>query len=210
MSRFQLLAAALCLGCLATPAPAHWTVGLSIGIPLYYPRPYYPAWGYYYRPYPLVYAAPAPVVVVPATAQAPVVVQPAPSVIPVPPTSAAIVPAAGTPPAAGVVVQANSTGNASRAGQLLQQLNQPQESARQDAALELGRLKSVEAVDPLIAALTSDSSPSVRDAAARALGLIGSPRGLTALIQAAQLDQDRDVRRSAQFAVEVIRTNLRN
>ena len=43
----------------------------------------------------------------------------------------------------------------------------------------------------------------------RALGLIGSPRALNPLIRAAQEDNDRDVRHSAQFAIEVIRTNLR-
>ena len=41
------------------------------------------------------------------------------------------------------------------------------------------------------------------------LTMIGSQRSLNALIYAAQADNDRDVRHSAQFAVEVIRTNLR-
>ena len=36
-----------------------------------------------------------------------------------------------------------------------------------------------------------------------------APQTLTALIRAAQVDEDRDVRHSAQFSVEIIRTNLR-
>ena len=41
------------------------------------------------------------------------------------------------------------------------------------------------------------------------LGLIGATQSLTALQHAAQADSDRDVRRSAQFSVDVIRTNSR-
>jgi HEAT repeat protein len=49
----------------------------------------------------------------------------------------------------------------------------------------------------------------VREAAARALGLIALPGSLEALQHAAQADEDRDVRRSAAFAADVIRANLR-
>jgi HEAT repeats len=211
MSRLQLLIAVLCLGAPIATTEAHaWGLGISIGVPLYYPRPYYPGWGYYYRPYPYVYAAPAPVVVAPAPVvvpSVPVVAQtaPVPTVAPLP--AANVVPA--TAPAPLPVVQANSADSAARVEQYLAQLNNPQESARRDAAIELGRLKAAKAVDPLVRILSADASPVVRDAAARGLGLIGSPQGLSALIQAAQVDQDRDVRHSAQFAVEIIRTNLR-
>ncbi|MBI3824025.1 MAG: hypothetical protein HY289_15260 [Planctomycetes bacterium] len=51
--------------------------------------------------------------------------------------------------------------------------------------------------------------PVAREGGARALGLIAEHRSLNALIFAAQADNDRDVRHSAQFAVEIIRTNLR-
>jgi HEAT repeat protein len=92
---------------------------------------------------------------------------------------------------------------------LLSQLSNPNEAVRRDAALDLGRMKAQRAVDPLMNMLSKDSSSVVRDAAARALGLIAAPRSLQALIYAAQADNDREVRHSAQFAVEVIRTNLR-
>jgi HEAT repeat protein len=92
----------------------------------------------------------------------------------------------------------------------LQLLRSPDECARRDAAMDLGRMRTDRAVDPLTATLAGDHSPVVRDAAARALGLIAAPRSLTALIRAAQADNDRDVRHSAQFAVEIIRTNLKN
>ena len=52
------------------------------------------------------------------------------------------------------------------------------------------------------------AAPSVREAAARALGLIGDTATLPALQRAAQADDDHDVRHSAQFAAEVIRSNL--
>jgi HEAT repeat protein len=91
----------------------------------------------------------------------------------------------------------------------LQRLRSGDENARRDAAMELGRAKASQAIDALTTMLASDQSPAVRDAAARALGLIASPRSLTPLIHAAQADNDRDVRHSAQFAVEIIRTNLK-
>jgi HEAT repeat protein len=91
----------------------------------------------------------------------------------------------------------------------LQLLADPSEKVRLDAVLQLGKMKAARAVDPVAATLAGDRSPQVRDAAARALGLIGSPRGLTALKYAAQADNDRDVRHSAQFAVEVIQSNMK-
>ena len=91
----------------------------------------------------------------------------------------------------------------------LQQLNSPDERARADAAMQLGRMKSRRAVEPLTQTLGGDRSPAVREAAARGLGLIGAPAALTALQRAAQADDDRDVRHSASFAAEVIRSNLR-
>jgi hypothetical protein len=223
MTRFKLLVALMCLGTPLGTAPVHaWGLGISIGLPVYYPRPYgYPY--YYYQPYPYVYAAPAPLIVPPS----PVIVQPAavvqtaqPAVaapaapVPAAPAPApARAPALGPPPSVAPVstgiIQANNSESAARVEQLLQLLSSPQDNARRDAALDLGRLKATSAVQPLIRMLSSDTSPVARDGAARALGLIGSSQGLTALIQAAQLDADRDVRHSAQFAVEVIRTNLR-
>jgi HEAT repeat protein len=71
-------------------------------------------------------------------------------------------------------------------------------------------LKATSAVDALADMLAKDTSPIARDGAARALGLIASPASLKALIFAAQADEDPEVRRSAQFAVEVIRSNLRD
>jgi HEAT repeat protein len=91
--------------------------------------------------------------------------------------------------------------------QYLKLLSHPDERARREAALQLGRLKAKRAADPLAATLAGDASPSVRETAARALGLIGAPQSLTALQRAAQADADRDVRHSAQFAVEVIQAN---
>ena len=91
----------------------------------------------------------------------------------------------------------------------LQRLSDASETARRDAALDLGRAKAQHAVDALLPMLSKDASATARDGAARALGLIAAPRSLNALIYAAQADSDREVRHSAQFAVEVIRNNLR-
>jgi HEAT repeat protein len=78
-----------------------------------------------------------------------------------------------------------------------------------DAVLNLGKMKAAQAVDAVAATMAGDKSPQVRDAAARSLGLMGSPAALTALKYAAQADSDRDVRHSAQFAVEVIQSNMK-
>jgi hypothetical protein len=207
MSRLRVLLAIACLlaPIATTESQAWWRVGLNIGIPI---GPVYPGWGYYY-PYPYYVAPPPPTVVVPAPV---VVAQPAP--VPAvaqsaPPPTVTPVPSAtpvGPPP---TLVQANHSENAARVDGLIGKLSQPQEQVRAGAAIDLGRLKAARAVDPLLRVLTTDQSPVVREAAARGLGLIASPQSLNALIQAAQVDSDRDVRHSAQFAVEIIRTNLR-
>ena len=95
----------------------------------------------------------------------------------------------GPPPAVAQapVVQANHSENAARVDELLQQLSNPQERVRQDATLDLGRLKASKAVEPLMRLLATDNSPTVRDAAACGAGLIASPQSLKAAIQAARV-----------------------
>jgi HEAT repeat protein len=108
-----------------------------------------------------------------------------------------------------VVVQAAvGGGRQSDIDHHLQLLANPDERVRLDSVVQLGRLKAYRAVDSLSATLAGDHSPAVREGAARALGLIGSAKALPALQHAAQADDDRDVRHSAQFAAEVIRSNL--
>jgi hypothetical protein len=202
LALFTLLA----LSPFAQNAQAWVGVRIGIGVPLYYgPGPYYP-YPYYYPPY---YAAPAPAVVYQtAPAPAPVVVRsPESEALPAPlapPTTSYSTPE----PAPLKVVPVNHESPA-QVNALLQRLSDPNETARRDAAMDLGRLKAQSAIDPLVTVLSKDSSSVARDGAARALGLIGSSRCLNALIYAAQADNDREVRHSAQFAVEVIRTNLR-
>jgi hypothetical protein len=183
---------------LATPALAggvHWSIGLNLAAPVYY----HPYWGYpypyyYYRPYP-VYVTPPPVVVEPGP-----VYQAVPVVRPVYSSPAeAAQPTQAAQPAAWA---------SDAAGSQLQQLNNADDHVRADAAVQLGRLKATRAVQPLTQVLNADRSASVREAAARGLGLIGSADALPALQRAAQADEDRDVRHSAQFAAEVIRSNL--
>lgn len=188
-----------------------WSIGIGLGYPGYY-RPYYGyGWGPYpyYAPPPYVYAPPpvvvpsAPVVIqqpAPVVAAPTTIVAPAAQVSPPPPPPPAPVP---------VIPAANATPVSANVNSLLAHLNDAKDTTRRDAAMDLGRAKAQAAIDPLMNLLAKDSSPLVRDAAARALGLIGSSRSLNALIYAAQADNDRDVRHSAQFAVEVIRTNLR-
>lgn len=93
--------------------------------------------------------------------------------------------------------------------QNLKLLSSADEAVRQRAVMDLGRLGSIAAIDPLTAVLAGDASPQVREAAARALGLIADSRCLPGLIRAAQADDDREVRHSAQFAVEAIRSRLK-
>jgi hypothetical protein len=186
-------------------AQGGWSVGVRFHVPVggyhhhWHPYGHY---GYHYRPYP-VYVAPPPVYVAPPVVlqPAPVVqpVYPAPTYAPAPrPTAQPVAPATNPAPA-----QVASSGEAAR---LLALLADPDEKVRADAAVQLGRLKASQAVDPLAATLAGDRSPVVREAAARALALIGSSRGLAALKRAALADADRDVRHSAQFAIDVIQT----
>jgi hypothetical protein len=224
----KTLIALTVLACTWTNARAGFgvRVGIGIGVPYpYYYGPYYrPYYGYYpyYYPPAVVVAAPAPAVVV---QPAPAVVQPAPSgyqsvpaSTPPPPTLPAPTPVSAAPalqvnqpaPLAPVVARSaapdDHPGDADR---LFQLLNDPGEGARISAAMQLGRAKVQQAIGPLTQMLNNDASPRVRDAAARALGLIGSPSSLNALQTAAQADDDKEVRHSAQFAAEVIRSNLR-
>jgi HEAT repeat protein len=88
----------------------------------------------------------------------------------------------------------------------LQLLSDPDERNRAAAAIQLGRMRSQRAIDPLAATLAGDRSANVRETAARALGIIGSAKALPALQNAALNDSDRDVRHSAQFAVEIVQS----
>jgi hypothetical protein len=206
----------LLLGLAANPAQAHWGVGISVGIPIFFP-PCYPC----YRPYP-VYYAPAPVYVQPAPVYvqpAPIYVQPAPAPAPAPVPAPAPQPATSsqpsTPPAqasAPAVTPAIARGQAaddrqSEITNTLEHLRNPDEQARADAVTRLGRLKAQRAIDPLAATLAGDSSAKVREAAAKALGIIGSPKALPSLQRAAKNDADRDVRHTAQFAIELVEAN---
>jgi hypothetical protein len=176
-----------------TGAPAwaghgFWSVGINIGPPVFY-RPWYPCCPYYYSP---VYVAPPPVIVAPAS-----VVQPVPVATP----AYAQAPAAPAP----IIARASSAEPMLADTQRhLELLASPSDNVRAESAIQLGRLRAPQAVDPLAATLAGDRCPQVREAAARALGLIGSSRAIPALQRAAQVDGDRDVRHSAEFALEVI------
>ncbi len=200
MGRLQLLVISVLLGLTAAAEagpPIRIGIGFGFGAPYYY-RPYgygyYPYYGYYGYPYavppPVVYSAP------------PVMVQPG-TVVGTTPTPSYSSPqfTASEPTPAAPNAQAALDFHLSR-------LANPDEGIRRESVMELGRMKTERAIDPIAATLAGDKSSSVRDAAARALGLIASPRSLPPLIQAAQADNDRDVRHSAQFAVEIIRSNL--
>jgi HEAT repeats len=206
----KIVLPALVLGCVclgATRGHAGVSIGIGVGFPGYY-RPYC---GYgWYRPYGFgVYVAPPPVVVAPAPVyQVAPVVQPV-YAAPPPPTTAAAPPPTAVAAAAPEPELTPPPRLAGNAGAYLRDLSNPDERVRAEASLQLGRMKAQQAVEPLTQVLGQDRSPAVRDAAARALGLLGAPAALTALQHAAQADDDRDVRRSASFAADVIRGNLR-
>jgi hypothetical protein len=196
-------------------APPRISVGLNFGFPVY-PRPYYHPYcydHYHYRPYSAwyyerpVYMAPSPTVVV----QERYVPVPAPTPSPAPQYNPQ--PQGNAPPPEPLPSVFTTSGTATAANakvnEYMQMLNDPEETERSQAVIELGRLKSERAVDPLTATLAGDRSPMVRETAARALGLIGSPRSLTALTYAAQADPAQEVRQSAQFAVNVIQATQR-
>ncbi len=212
------------LSCTWSGASAGWggvRVGIGIGFPIYGPcyRPYYYGYPYYYYPPPVVVAAPAPAVVV-ASPQAPAApapsgYQPAPAQTQEPPTLPAPTPISAAPasqpaPLTPAIARSGAAEDVPADSQrLIQMLKDPGEVARISAAMQLGRGKVQQSVPALTRVLNDDASAQVRDAAARALGLIASPSSLNALQTAAQADDDREVRHSAQFAAEVIRSNLR-
>jgi hypothetical protein len=196
---------------LETKAQAFVGIGINLGFPCYRPYPYY------YGPYPYYYPPPYAVVPSPVyVAPAPTVYQPAPApVVVTQPTQVlpAPTPVPNAPPARSGYndpqAQTPAPPMSADIERWLQQLSVSDERVRAEAAIELGRNHADRAVEPLSTMLTTDRSPQVRETAARALGLIGAIRSLNALQQAAQADPDRDVRHSAQFAAEVIRSQLR-
>jgi len=218
------LALFMLLGLTPLVPQAHAWVGVrfGIGVPIYVgPGPYYYGYPYYYPP---TYVTPSPQVVYqPAPSnysvpQGPVLKEPLPAPsqkdpLPSPQTNASGEPvsqnAAPVPlPAMTNVLTVNNQ-SSSPLDSLVRQLSQADVTVRRDAAIQLGRMKASSAVDALVHILAKDTSPIAREGAARALGLIASPTSLNSLIYAAQADDDREVRHSAQFAVEVIRSNLR-
>lgn len=203
MRKLQILTLILAFA-LSAPAaqagpPVRIGIGIGFGGPFY--GPYYPYYPYYYGyPYSYPYVVPGPVVV----QSPPVVVQPS-TVAPTTPSNSYS--PNFTAPEPTLVTPANA--NVQNTFEYhLARLTNPDEALRRESVMELGRSKNQRALDPLAATLAGDKSASVRDAAARALGLIASSRSLPALIHAAQADNDRDVRHSAQFAVEIIRSNM--
>ncbi len=194
------IAAALILAALPlSAAQAHvgFGIGINLGAPYYYGPYYRPYPYYYYNPYP-VYAAPAPVVIQSAPVVQPSYSSPAEAVPAPTPVPSTIAPQP---------VQAASLRQDAYQEQL-QLLGNSEDRVRAEAAVELGRMKATRAVQPLMRTLAGDRSATVREAAARALGLIGDTATLPALQRAAQADDDKDVRHSAQFAAEVIRSNM--
>ena len=196
------LAFLVALGAAGPARAGSWSVGVRIGAPYCFGGP---CWGYHYycyRPYP-IYVPASPVIV-----ERPVAVyQPVPVAPPAYQPAPASPPPATAPPPTPIPTVTPASATDVRSGdaqKYLQRLSDRDERVRADAALQLGRMRAQQAIDPLAATLAGDASPMAREAAARALGLIGSPQGLPALRRAAQLDGDRDVRHSAMFAVEVI------
>jgi hypothetical protein len=205
------LVALLVLLAVSTPPAQAWpgvTVYVAPGYyrPGYYPRYYYPPvyLGVYGSPYVISSGVPIPVPLGSAYVASPATTltlapTPVPQLAPAPGNAAL---QAGAQPGAAAVNQADID-------QAFQLLSNPRERDRIEAAIELGRARVAKAIEPLQQVLAGDPSPRVREAAARGLGLIGSPSSLRALQTAAQSDDDREVRRSAQFAAETIRGNLR-
>jgi hypothetical protein len=66
-------------------------------------------------------------------------------------------------------------------------------------------------VEALVALVTNDPSPTVREAAAKSLGLVarGSSVALQALRRSAKEDKDPEVRRTALFAAEILQTPIK-
>lgn len=212
MTRLRIVAFGLLtivgLAALPQTAAAGIRIGVGLGFPIYPFAPYYPYYPYrpiYYYPPPAVYVQPAPAVY---AQPAPACVQPVPAAqahyeTSPPPVQA--LPPLPIPATQNGVTQ-TSANALQEAERYLQLLADPDEKVRASSVMQLGRMKSERAIDPLAATLAGDRSAAVREAAARALGLIGSAKALPALRAAALNDNDRDVRHSAEFAVEVVQT----
>ena len=129
-------------------APAQAGVRLGLGINLGGPGYYYnPYWGYpyyYYRPYPVYVTTPGVVVQPAPVYQTAPVVQPAYSS----PAEAAPPPTLVPPPSSASPTQPTAWAPDGAEAQL-QRLNSPDDAARADAAVQLGRMKATRAVAPL-------------------------------------------------------------
>jgi HEAT repeats len=237
MQLIGIAAGVLASAATASVAPAFpVVVGVGIGVPgPYVPGPYYRPYPYPYRYYygeppvvvvdpsapvqgQVIVAPPAPGTFVPGTAvQGQVAAPGAPGALPIatgaPPVNPdnappapyeAARPQAPAPDPSVIQVSATVALNGN-----INNLRNPDANQRRASVLELGKMRSPQAIQPITVALASDPSPLVREAAARALGLIGSQSSLTALLHAAQADADPTVRSSAQFAVDIISSNRR-
>jgi HEAT repeat protein len=82
---------------------------------------------------------------------------------------------------------------------LIDALSYPNPAVRRDAAIALGKIGDVRAVEPL-KILLIDRSEDVRVAAAQALGELGDSRAIEALIRALN-DTYPDLQREAEFSL---------
>lgn len=83
----------------------------------------------------------------------------------------------------------------------LQDLSNRNDAVREKAAMQLGPLGDLTAVEALMETLSSDQDADVRFAAARSLGQLGSETAVKALIRALESDDDPDVRAAAALAL---------
>ncbi|NHJ46777.1 MAG: hypothetical protein FK733_03215 [Asgard group archaeon] len=86
----------------------------------------------------------------------------------------------------------------------LDQLSDPKETVRSQAALSLGWIGDEEVIDPLVNALKSDSSPKVRANAAMSLGQINDERAKEPLI-ASLSDRDPFVRGIVIYSIGLMK-----
>jgi HEAT repeat protein len=87
---------------------------------------------------------------------------------------------------------------------LMRNLYDPSPETRGRAAMDLGEMGAIEAVDSLAKVLQNDDQASVRAVCAEALGTIAEPKSIPELVKALEDEKDDSVKFAIDWALKAI------
>lgn len=128
-----------------------------------------------------------------------------------PPASPRAAPPPAEPGRANRMYQLGQQGSLAAAPELIAALGDPHINVRRLAASALGKLRTIDAVEPLSALLAREPAPQVRQYAIKALGHIGDPRAKPALERILQVPDERPYNHeAARSALRMLRAPSRS